>query len=1348
MATDHNFRIKNGLEVGGQLIVTSSGALVVSSVHSSLSFLDNVKAKFGNGSDLQIFHDGNNSWISDAGTGSLIINGDNVYLRSYGGESKADFITNGAVTLYHDNSAKIATTSAGIDVTGRIDLDDSNTQLSSGSGNSLRIQTDSGYTEVGPQNTTWSHFETDRGRFYFNKGLTVNTGLIGSYDEDLQIQRAGTTKLTVTTTGVDIVGDLSITGDLNTVNTTTLDVSDKVITAGVGGTAATNSGGGFKISGANVEFIWDNTNTQMTLNKDLKFTASEKLRFGNTYFNKSGDSNNVHFYAPAGFIPHSTTASSNATLGSSSYRWDGVYSTTGNFSGAITGGGAIGNIGSQLGQQLELGNTTTATLRFDSDNWRLYSGGTGSSGEVFTISQTGNATFTGTISSGAITSSGVIESSGADTATSGQLLNLHGSSLNQTNSGTIRFTEASYDTSPFFQGGFIKYDGSANQLKIGTHHTSDSNLSNDIDAITIARSTGNATFGGTISSGAITSTSSITANNGANVIQLGTDGNIEITRTSGGAYIDFKDSTSEDYDQRIQATTTGHSFSGTISSGAITASSDITVSESGSAKILSNSVGDYFPSINISRTSGSTKTNYEYEFQIGSSGFLNFKDKTNGYYPLVFKNNGDVTLANDTASANPVLTLDQSASSATFAGTISSGAITSTGNISTTGSVITVDPASGDAILSLQGAAGGQTLRIDQNSIRTSTNSAITFLTNSTNVLTLDTSQNATFTGTINSGAITSTVINTGDATLLTLHHDTGADIAQQKSFIDFSFEDDNTNETPQVRIGAEVGQNANADSQIKEGSGAFVVYTNNANTTSGAAGASLVERMRVDYQGNVGIGETAPGQKLQVNGNIRADGHYYVGGAVVITSAKIAKMANGTNAAPAYTFDGDTDTGMYIGSSNSLQFSTGGVMRLNLDSSGHSNFTGQTRTDDWFQVNSSSSLLKVNISAWSTHAQQDVLRNSYNSTIGDYLTVKASGNGVDNHGAIVISDNIFAYGRTEKAAETAASLTAPFTTNSFQVTSSGNATFAGTVTATGGNSTNWNTAYGWGDHGSAGYLTSSSTQSKYLRSDADDTFGNHTLTIQGTVRSTNNANTSGPNFNVSTTNKSNTEYAYRVDRSGSVVGGIRIDGILIAPGGNSGNWNTAYGWGNYASAPNAPSISSTTVVNETIEIVFAASTSTGNTAATSYEVWSDGGTGSDYSLIAKIPYNDIASSMSVVDSSFDDSGTIAYRVYAIRHGAYSTAATTTRAFSMPTLDVSSMSVIPDTNNYYIQYELPSTRFIDHIEIYKDVETTSAALARVGAALVYSGNNTSYKYNISSSDMDKYHQFWVEVVTV
>lgn len=79
--------------------------------------------------------------------------------------------------------------------------------------------------------------------------------------------------------------------------------------------------------------------------------------------------------------------------------------------------------------------------------------------------------------------------------------------------------------------------------------------------------------------------------------------------------------------------------------------------------------------------------------------------------------------------------------------TLFSHGVTIQGDISTTGSSITVDPASGDAALLLQGAAGAQTLRIDQNSIRTTTNSPISIMTNSALALTIDTSQNITVAG-------------------------------------------------------------------------------------------------------------------------------------------------------------------------------------------------------------------------------------------------------------------------------------------------------------------------------------------------------------------------------------------------------------------------------------------------------------------------------------------------------------------------------------------------------------------------------------------------------------------------
>ena len=45
--------------------------------------------------------------------------------------------------------------------------------------------------------------------------------------------------------------------------------------------------------------------------------------------------------------------------------------------------------------------------------------------------------------------------------------------------------------------------------------------------------------------------------------------------------------------------------------------------------------------------------------------------------------------------------------------------------------------------------------------------------------------------------------------------------------------------------------------------------------------------------------------------------------------------------------------------------------------------------------------------------------------------------------------------------------------TNVAGIDAAGNGRFTGTITATGGNSGNWNTAYGWGNHASAGYLTS-----------------------------------------------------------------------------------------------------------------------------------------------------------------------------------------------------------------------------------------------------------------------------------
>jgi len=80
---------------------------------------DNSKAFFGTGNDLQIYHDGTNSYISDQGTNDLKILATDFQLKNTAdNEFMMTAVTDGAVTLYHNNVVKIATTSAGVDITG------------------------------------------------------------------------------------------------------------------------------------------------------------------------------------------------------------------------------------------------------------------------------------------------------------------------------------------------------------------------------------------------------------------------------------------------------------------------------------------------------------------------------------------------------------------------------------------------------------------------------------------------------------------------------------------------------------------------------------------------------------------------------------------------------------------------------------------------------------------------------------------------------------------------------------------------------------------------------------------------------------------------------------------------------------------------------------------------------------------------------------------------------------------------------------------------------------------------------------------------------------------------------
>ena len=121
----------NGGTIDGATIGGSSAAAITGTTITGTSFVssgdmtfgDNNKAIFGAGSDLQIYHDGSQSIIDDAGTGELKIRSNILRTMKYTGETTALFTADGAVSLYYDNAEKLATTSTGIDVTGTVTAD-------------------------------------------------------------------------------------------------------------------------------------------------------------------------------------------------------------------------------------------------------------------------------------------------------------------------------------------------------------------------------------------------------------------------------------------------------------------------------------------------------------------------------------------------------------------------------------------------------------------------------------------------------------------------------------------------------------------------------------------------------------------------------------------------------------------------------------------------------------------------------------------------------------------------------------------------------------------------------------------------------------------------------------------------------------------------------------------------------------------------------------------------------------------------------------------------------------------------------------------------------------------------
>ena len=172
---------------------------------------DGVKALFGNSSDLQIYHNGSNSYIQDAGAGSLKILAQDFDLNNAAETASMIRAIDGAqVELYYGGSKKLETTSTGITVTGNV--------------NSSTISIDDYITHNGDPDTYFG--------FPTNNEFKLVAGGSNKFAADANaayMYYQGGAKFQTSNTGVTVTGAATATtflGDLNgTINTATTAVT-------------------------------------------------------------------------------------------------------------------------------------------------------------------------------------------------------------------------------------------------------------------------------------------------------------------------------------------------------------------------------------------------------------------------------------------------------------------------------------------------------------------------------------------------------------------------------------------------------------------------------------------------------------------------------------------------------------------------------------------------------------------------------------------------------------------------------------------------------------------------------------------------------------------------------------------------------------------------------------------------------------------------------------------------------------------------------------------------------------------------------------------------------------------
>ena len=205
-----NATITGNVDITGNVTVTGT-----TTFNANVDLQDNDRLLLGTGDDLQIYHDGSNSIIKDDGTGNLRLQStDSIQIGDEAmNETFAIFNDDGAVSLYYDNSVKLATTSGGISVTGgitatgNIDVADDD-KLLMGTSDDLQIYHD-GSNSIILENGTGNLRLQSTNSIQIGDEAMNETFAIFNDDGAVSLYHNNSAKLSTTSGGVTVDGDLS-----------------------------------------------------------------------------------------------------------------------------------------------------------------------------------------------------------------------------------------------------------------------------------------------------------------------------------------------------------------------------------------------------------------------------------------------------------------------------------------------------------------------------------------------------------------------------------------------------------------------------------------------------------------------------------------------------------------------------------------------------------------------------------------------------------------------------------------------------------------------------------------------------------------------------------------------------------------------------------------------------------------------------------------------------------------------------------------------------------------------------------------------------------------------------------